>query len=277
MFNAARSLHRANRFAAADTAYREYLRRKPRDMEALSSLASVLMSLHREPEAGAIYDSILAHPDSLGSFELFETGVALFRQNRYPLAARAFELGLVKNPLYRDAIFNLANTYIAANDTARALPAAKRLVAVDPMNRNAIRLLAAAYQRVGAASRVQDSTLRSRRDTSANRFRRIAQAYGDSTLRALQRQDSLPWEFTVQRFEPRDSTAVIRGAVQNLQARQLAAFTVILEFVNTAGEVVTHENVEIPELGALGQPGSSYDFNIIASGSGILAYRYRSN
>ncbi|MEK6768941.1 MAG: tetratricopeptide repeat protein [Gemmatimonadota bacterium] len=277
LLNAARLLHRADRFAAADSAYREYLRRKPRDMEALTSLASVLSSLNRTEEAAAIYDSILAHPDSLGSFELFETGVALFRQNRYQIAAQAFQLGLQKNPLHRDALFNLANTYVAGNDTARALPAAKRLVAVDSMNRSSIRLLAAAYQRVGAGARAQDSILRARRDTSAARFRRIYQAYADSTLRQLQRQDSLPWEISVQRFEPRDSTATLRGVIQNLQSRQQRAFVFVLEFVDSTGAVIGHENVEIPDLSPLGEPGNQYDFNIIASGRGILAYRYRTN
>jgi tetratricopeptide (TPR) repeat protein len=277
LLNVARLLHRAGRFAAADTAYRAYLERKPRDMEALTNLASVLTNLNRPEEAAAIFDSILAHPDSLPSFALFETGVALFRQDRYPMAARAFELGLEKNPFLRDALFNLVNTYVAANDTARALPAAKRLVAADSMNRGSIRLLAAAYQRMGAGARLQDSTRRARRDTSAARFRRIHQAYADSTLRQLMRQDSLPWEFTVSRFEPHDSTAVLRGVVQNLQERPLRAFTIVLEFVNATGDVLAHENLEVPELGPVGRTGDTYDFNLIASGRGILAYRYKTN
>ncbi len=277
LFNVARLLHRAQRWPAADSAYRAYLVRKPRDMEALTSLAAVLTNENRPQEAGAIYDSILAHPDSLESFALFETGVALFRQQRYQLAARAFELGLHKNPFHRDALFNLANTYVAASDTAHVLPAAKRLVAVDSMNRSSIRLLAAAYQRAGAGARVQDSILRSRRDTSANRYRRIYAAFADSTLRELQRQDSLPWEITVTHFEPRDTTAIFRAQVQNLQARTLRAFTLVLEFVDSAGTAITHENVEIPELTPLGGASVTYDINVIASGRGILAYRYKTN
>jgi len=275
--NVARLLHRAGRFAAADTAYRIYLERKPRDMEALTSLASVLTSLNRPQEASAIADSILAHPDSLESFALFETGVALFRDRRYGLAARAFELGLQKNPYHRDAIFNLVNAYVAANDTVHGLPAAKRLVEADSMNRGSIRLLAAAYQRKGAGARVQDSILRSRRDTSAARFRRIYQAYADSTLRQLMRQDSLPWEITVSRFLPRDTTAIASGEVQNLQARPLHGFTLVLEFLGATGDVIAHENLEVPDLGPLGQAGSTYEFHLIANGRGILAYRYKTN
>lgn len=263
LFNAARLLHRANRHAQAESAYRDYLRIKPRDMQALTGLAGVLTSLSRTQEAGAIYDSLLAHADSLESFDLFETGVALFRQAqalpaadtaartaRYQLAARAFETGLRKNPYYRDALYNLANTYVASNDTAKLLEAAQRLVAVDSMNRQAVTLLAAAYQR----SRNQAAT-----------------------LRTLQRRDSLPWEFSVQRFDPRDTTAAIRGAVQNLRSREQPPFNITLEFVNAAGEVVTRQVVEIPTLGPAGQPGMGYDFNVVASGRGILAYRYKVN
>jgi tetratricopeptide (TPR) repeat protein len=283
--NAARALHRAERFADAEVAYREYLERYPNDMEARTDLAGVLTAQGKVAEAGAIYDELLANADSLNPFDLFEMGVALFRQaqqdsaqrrRKYELAAQAFEAGLRRNPHYRDALFNLANTYVALSDTARALPAARRLVAADPMSRNALRLLAAGYQRVAAGARVQDSVLRSRRDTTANRFRRIWQAYQDSTIRSLQQHDSLPWEFTAS-FAARDTTATIRGAVLNLQSRAQPAFRLTIEFLNGAGEAVATEVVEVPQLAALGEGGGQFDFNLQAAGRGIIAYRYRVN
>jgi tetratricopeptide (TPR) repeat protein len=284
LINAARTLHRVQRYPDAEGIYREYVGRYPNDMEARTNLAGVLTAQGKHGEAAEIYNQLLANADSIDSFALFETGVALFRQaqqdstqrqRKYELAAQAFEAGLRKNPYYRDAIYNLANTYVAANDTARALPAARRLVAVDPMNRSALRLLAAGYQRALVGARVQDSLLRSRRDTTANRFRRIAMAYQDSTVRALQHHDSLAWEFSVLRFDARDSTASIRGAIQNLQDREQGGFRLTIEFVNAAGEALAREVVEVPNLSAQGQPGSAYDFNLSVSAAGILAYRYR--
>lgn len=292
LFNAARILQRGRHWAVADTVYRDYLRVRPRDPEARAGLAGVLAALGDRAGATALYDSIMADADSLSSFDLFQTGIALFRQAQadtatadsaqrrslYGKAAQAFELGLRKNPSLRDALFNLANTYLAAGDTARALDASKRLVAVDPNNTQSLRLLAASYREYSAGYDAVGRRAVAARDTATiRRVRPLLLAYQDSTLRILGRMDSLPWDFTVVRFEPRDSTAVIRGAVSNRQNRELPPFTLNLEFVNEAGEVVAREAVEIPAMSPTGAPGALYDFNLTPSGRGIIAYRYRTS
>lgn len=290
LFNAARVLHRANRFAQADTVYREYLRQRPNDSEARSGLATVLIAQGRRTEAVAMYDSMMNNADSLSSFDLFDTGVALFRQAQsdtaradsmrrnelFGKAARAFELGLVKNPNLRDALYNLTNTYIAMNDTARALAAAKRLVAIDPMNAQSLRLLAASYQRYMSSYNDLARAAQARRDTATvRRLRPVLTAYQDSTVTALSRSDSLPFEVQVSRFQPRDSTVQLRGAVVNRRSAERPAFTLTLEFLNAAGEVVATEAVQVPALAALGASGNMYDFNLTVAGRGIIAYRYR--
>jgi tetratricopeptide (TPR) repeat protein len=261
-FNAGRLLERNQHFMAAESMYREYAAMKPRDMEARGSLAGVLTRMNRGTEAAAIYDSIMANADSLDSFSLFGVGVALFRQGQVDTlpanaarrqrsllsSARAFELGLAKNPSHRDALYNLTNTYLAANDTARVLAAAQRLYAADSMNRQVLVLLARAHQ--------------------MNR-------HPNDVVAMLLRRDSLPLEVAVIRFDPRDSTASIRGAVQNLQNREHAGFNLSIEFLNGRNEVVSTERVDVPALGPAGNPGSTYDFNIQAAGRGIVAYRYR--
>jgi tetratricopeptide (TPR) repeat protein len=111
--------------------------------------------------------------DSMTTLDLFQAGVALFRTKRYSRAAEAFERGLTRNPHYRDALYNLANTYLSlANAIDSTKPAAEQqrleeeignkmgpitanLVAVDPASTAARRLQAAAFQLAG----LQDSTL----------------------------------------------------------------------------------------------------------------------
>lgn len=274
LFNAARLLHRAAldtadvraearrrgvedsvvrnaRLRTALDAYKEALQLRPRDLAAQASLAGVLAGLHRSEEARAVYDTMLAHADSMSSFDLFDAGVALFRQERYDLAARSIELGLAKNRCNRDALFNLANTYLAAKDSVKLLDAARRLVAVDSMNRLSLRLVAAGLQKNG--------------DQQA-------------TLRALFRADSLPWEIQVLRFEPGDTTASVYGVVSNLQAKTLPGFRLTIQFVNGACEVVTEQAVDIPDLNPMGSPGASYDFrDLRVNGRGIVAWKYKTN
>jgi tetratricopeptide (TPR) repeat protein len=273
LFNAARLLHRAaedssavraeaQRRGVADStvrserlrttldAYREVLRARPRDLPAQASVAGVLMALHRSDEARAAYDSMLAHSDSMSSFDLFDAGVALFRQDRHELAARAIELGLAKNRCHRDALFNLTNAYLAARDSVHLLGAARRLVAVDSMNRSSLRLLAVAQQRNGDQQ---------------------------GTLHTLLRVDSLPWEVSVLRFEAGDSTATLRGVVSNLQAKSLPGFKLTVEFVNAACEEVGTQQVDLPDLNANTSAGASYDFNLTVNGRGIVAWKYKTN
>jgi tetratricopeptide (TPR) repeat protein len=270
LFNAARLVHRAandtasiaaearrrgvadttvrdERLRAALEAYQDVLKVRPRDLQAQASLASVLFALHRTQEAQAVYDSMLAHADSIESLDLFDAGVVLFRQDRYALAARATELGLAKNRCYRDALYNLANTFLAARDSVHLLDAAQRLVAVDSMNRQSLQLLAAAMQRNG--------------DTQG-------------TLRVLMRRDSLPWELTVLRFDLGDTTASFHGVVNNLQQKPLSGFKLKVQFVSGACEPVAEQVVEIPDLNPNGSPGASYDFTVSGNGRGIQAYKY---
>jgi tetratricopeptide (TPR) repeat protein len=173
----------------------------------------------------------------------------------YDLAAQAFTASLQKNPYYRDALYNLSTAYYQLRDTARILDAARRLVAVDPLNRNSNLLLAQAYQVNGK---------------------------GDSALHYLQMADSLlPIEVTVSELELGEQRAAVGGLITNHHNRPSAPTTLVFEFLNTRGEVVPVTtgggepkgavNVDVPQLAGQG----NHPFRVEVQGSGISAYRYR--
>src|SRR2546425_9359154 len=68
---------------------------------------------------------------------------------QYRLAAKAYEIGLVKNPYARDALYNLSAIYFLAGDTSKLLPLVQRLYAIDPMNKNTMAKLFGAWQLLG--------------------------------------------------------------------------------------------------------------------------------
>jgi len=199
----------------------------------------------------------------------------------YRLAARAFEAGLVKNPAFRDGLFNLANTYLALHDSVKMLPVAQRLYAVDPMNRGTMRLLAQAFQ---------------------------FQKKPDSTLHYLMVADSiLPIEVTVGSFQPGDqnaslsglftnyhsmpdsavlvarcraagsaATATARCAYQPLAASATAKLTnaplkLSFDFLDAKGGVVATQIIDVPAV----EPGGNHPFQVQATGAKIVAWRYR--
>ncbi|OLC79341.1 MAG: hypothetical protein AUH78_00865 [Gemmatimonadetes bacterium 13_1_40CM_4_69_8] len=199
----------------------------------------------------------------------------------YRLAAKAFEAGLAKNPFFRDGLFNLANTYLALHDSARMLPVAQRLYAVDPMNRSTLRLLAQGFQ---------------------------FQKKPDSTLHYLMVADTaLPFEVTVGSFLPGDQNATLSGLFTNYRSlpdsatlvsrcrapgpattvaarcgyQKLAAdaaakltnapLKVTFEFLNAKGEVVVAQSVDVPAI----EPGGNHPFQLKANGAKIEAWRYK--
>src|SRR3989441_7549891 len=66
---------------------------------------------------------------------------------QYRLAAKAYEIGLVKNPYARDAMYNLSAIYFLAGDPSKLLPLVQRLYAIDPMNKSTLAKLFGAWQR----------------------------------------------------------------------------------------------------------------------------------
>jgi Tetratricopeptide repeat len=163
----------------------------------------------------------------------------------YQLAAKAFEAGLAKNPYYRDALFNLTNTYLALRDTARMLPLAQRLYAVDPLNRSTLQLLAQGFQ---------------------------FQKKPDSTLHYLTVADSLlPVEVSVGGFQPQDQGASLSGLLTNLRGKPNTPFKVTFEFLNARGDVVATQSLDVPAIEA----GGNHAFQLQAIGAKIEAWRYK--
>src|SRR5438874_546318 len=111
---------------------------------------------------------------------------------RYRLAARAYEAGLVKDPYYREALYNLTGVYYLLGDTAKVLPMAQRLVGVDPLNRTSLAKLAGAWQIRGNK---------------------------DSTLRYLTIADSMTTEVTAGTFTPDEQGAKLGGLITNLKTK----------------------------------------------------------
>ncbi len=273
LFNAARLLHREAldsgsvhaeatrkgvpdsavsnaRLRAALAAYQDALAVKPHDLTAQASVAGLLTALGREAAARAVYDTMLAHSDSVDAADLFDAGAALVRTERYDLGARFIERGLSKNKCDRDALFNLANAYMGAKDSVRMLATAKQLVAQDSMHRSSLQLLARAYQ---------DNGLK------------------DSTLNVLLRADSMPWEITELDFSTTDTSASVHAIVTNLQSQIIKGFPLSIVFMDGTCQPVATKQVLLPDLNASGSPGQAYDFTVTASGRGIAAWKYQTN
>jgi tetratricopeptide (TPR) repeat protein len=163
----------------------------------------------------------------------------------YRLAAQAFAAALAHNGQSRDALYNLANSYFALRQGDKMLPIAQRLVVVDPMNRNSVRLVAQAWQLL---------------------------SHGDSALHWVTQADSLlPVDVTVSSFAPQEQNVSLGGLVTNYHATQSTAFSLTFEFLDGTGKVVATQTADVPALPG----GGNHVFQVQAIGAGVVAWRYR--
>ncbi|MGH7615540.1 MAG: tetratricopeptide repeat protein [Gemmatimonadales bacterium] len=163
----------------------------------------------------------------------------------YRIAAQAFEAGLNRHPQSRDGLYNLANAFLALREADNMLPIAQRLILVDPLNRNAVRLVAQAWQ------------LKNK---------------GDSALHYVILADSLlPVDVTVSRFSPGDQSASIAGLITNYHTKPSVPFKLVFEFLTASGEPVATQTVDVPAIDA----GGNHPFTIQAIGAKVEAWRYK--
>jgi len=261
IFNVASTFHMRKQFDSAAAWYRRFRELRPDDAQAMTRLADALDQGGHPDEALALYDSVLARADSMPTLDLFQAGVAMFEAKRFDAAAQAFEAGLQRNPYYRDALFNLANTYLSmANqadsakgpDVARRkkelgekmVPVVNRLVGVDPMNERSHTMKAAAFQLLGLQ---------------------------DSTLAVLEGRQAMPFDLTVSAFAPSGSGYDVKGIITNRQDSTATTPPIVFEFLNEAGEVVQAITVDPMTI----EGASVAPLAMAPVGEGIVSWRYR--
>jgi len=125
-----------DRFAEAEPLLRAQLEGDPGSVALRGDLAAALDGLGQQWEAAELYEALLEE-EGLQGTQLFNLGVALFRQQSYDRAAQAFERLTELQPRSRDAWFNLANSLFAAQAWTALARAGARLVDLDPLNENA--------------------------------------------------------------------------------------------------------------------------------------------
>ena len=163
----------------------------------------------------------------------------------YTLSAQALDASLKLNPYYRETLIHRANTALGMRDSVSALAMARRLIAVDPMSKQSIKMMAYAQQANGNV---------------------------DSTLHYLRLHDStLVADVTISQFDSTDAGRDLRGLVTNARTKASPALAFAFEFLNDKGEVVSSETVQVAAI----EPAQSSPIEVHAKGAGIVAWRYK--
>ncbi|MEO5825551.1 MAG: tetratricopeptide repeat protein [Gemmatimonadales bacterium] len=253
MFNVAAMHQRGGRHEEAVVALRRYVEWVPGDVEARKALAVSLRATGKTDEAQALDKDMLAASAAAGTLtpnDLMSQGVNLFNEKKFAEAAEAFQKVADMSPYDRYAWFNLANTHLALKDGPKLVIVGRKLVELEPLNEDHIKLLGEGYR----LSNKQDELI--------------------ATVTGL---IGMPTSIAMDNFSRTKGGAKLEGVATGRQAQSAGgkdlpakAVTVHIHFLDKAGAVVTSKDLEIHALAPL----AKHPFVIEAEGEGIMAYRY---
>jgi tetratricopeptide (TPR) repeat protein len=257
-FNHGALLLNAQKHAEAAAAFEQYLKWVPSDVEAKRGLAAAYRGQGQADKAQALEQEIVAAGGSAGgagagagSADLMNVGVNLYNDKKFAEAAEAFAKVSEAEPYNRDALFNLANTYLALKDGAKLLATAQRLVAIEPMNENSLKLVGEGHKQA---------------------------AQVDEAVKVAEQVLALPVDIRVTDFGTGANAATLTATATGREAQTpagkpipAAPVTLAVEFLDAKGAVVAGQDVAVPALEA----GKSQELKAAGQGAGIVAWRYK--
>lgn len=255
--NLALMYQRLNRHEEAVVVLQKYLGWEPKNMDARKALSQSLRAAGKAASADSLEAAMVGEMskqnlDSLDTQDILAIGVAAFNAQRYADAATAFAKAVSRNPFSRDAIYNLANAYLALKDNEKLVETATKLVDIEPMNEDVYRLQGQGFKGL-------------KRDADV--------------LKAAEKLVGLQVTIEMTGFQLGRDQAKLEGtatgrAPTDAQGKPIkpAAVTLEIEFMTAAGAVVDTKVVTIPVLPA----GTVHPISVDGKGADIAGWRYRS-
>jgi Tfp pilus assembly protein PilF len=202
----------------------------------------------------SVYSALLANPSRYGEISLVHAGVVATRNGHQTDAQKLFDAALAQNPYSRDAINNLAATYIQNNQFPKAFPLIDKLVSLDPSNPDNQLLYAFAYQ--GLYKGTKD--------------KKLQKIYTDSLVYFNNKSENMPVKLAVTEFTRRPDQTLLAGTIEN-RGTTPKTYTVNVEILDKAGTVISTETATVGPVA----PKKSGTFKITTAKGGAYGYRYK--
>jgi tetratricopeptide (TPR) repeat protein len=202
----------------------------------------------------SVYGALLANPSKYGEISLVHAGVVATRNGHQADAQKLFDAALAQNPYSRDAINNLAATYIQNNQFPKAFPLIDKLVSLDPSNPDNQLLYAFAYQ--GLYKGTKD--------------KKLQKIYTDSLVYFNNKSENMPVKLAVTEFTRRPDQTLLAGTIEN-RGTTPKTYTVNVEILDKAGTVISTETATVGPVA----PKKSGTFKITTAKGGAYGYRYK--
>jgi len=249
----------AKRAAAKDAIkpWQDYLAVANNDLllaDAIDNTARMYVAAGDSANVPTIYAPMLTNPTKYGELSLVHAGVVATRNGRQQDAEKLFDAALAQNPYSRDAINNLAATYIQNNQFPKAFPLIDKLVAMDPSNPDNPLLYAFAYQ--GLYKGTKD--------------KKLQKIYTDSLVYFNNKSENAPVKLTVNEFTRRADGTTVAGSIEN-RSTSSKTYTLSVDLLDKSGTVVDTQTATVGPVAAK----STASFRITSTKGGVYGYRYK--
>jgi tetratricopeptide (TPR) repeat protein len=259
-FNYAVLLLNSGKAGEAVEAFRKYLTTVPDDASGKKGLAQAFRAAGMTDSAQAVERDLVSGDtegvsagaaEALSDDDLMEIGVRQFNEKNYAEAAVTFGHVVARNPWNRNALFNLANAYLAQKDGAKLVATADKLLAIEPL------------AEFDHALRIEGYKLTKNQN---------------ALIAASGAKEALLVNLEIESFRATSDGATLSGKLTGREARDennklIAAKpqTVLVEFLSLDGSVMASQEVRVGPL----KPGESVPFQATGKGASIKGWRYR--
>jgi tetratricopeptide (TPR) repeat protein len=222
--------------------------------DAIDNLARIYTDAGDSASIPTIYAAMLANPSKYGEISLIHAGVVATRIGRQADASRLFDASMAQNPYSRDALNNLAATYIQNNQFSKAFPLIDKLVAMDPSNPDNVLFYAFAYQ--GLYKGTKD--------------KKLQKIYTDSLVYFNTKSENAPVKLLVTEFTRRADGTTLAGTIENRSSTS-KTYNLNVDFVDKGGAVIGSGTATVGPVA----PKSKGTFKITSPKGGVYGYRYK--
>jgi len=249
----------AKRTAAkqAEKAWQDYIAAANNDLllaDAIDQASHAYYAAGDSVSLPTLYGPLLTNPSKYGELSLVHAGVIATRSGHVKDAETLFEAALAQNPYSRDAVNNLAATYIQNNEFSKAFPLIDKLMAMDPNNPDNPLLYAFAYQ--GLYKGTKD--------------KKLQKIYTDSLVYFNNKSENAPVKVSVTEFTRRADGTIVAGRIEN-RGTTAKTYNLSIDLVDKSGNVVGTETTSVGPVA----PKSSGTFRITSTKGGVFGYRYK--
>lgn len=201
-----------------------------------------------------VYAQILATPSKFGEQALVNAGVIATRARRTADATTLFTAALEQNPYQRDALNNLAATYVETKQQEKMLPLVDKLVSIDPNNPDNWMLYAYAYT----------GLLKSTKNP------KLVKAYTDSLVKYNSKAEKLQTRVALTEFTHGQHGTTLGGTIEN-RSTTPKSYTLNIDFLDKTGAVVGTQTVNVGPV----PPKETAPFTATVPSAAAVSFRYK--